>query len=165
MHVVVFLVLLGVSATAQVQLIADSSYVSDGALMLRFKLVNTTDHTISISIDNRRSLRQLNMSHTAAELLSSIPLSFILFYHKDKFINEAPNICDNQQPQRETIRIMQGQRHTLLFQTRCLSETVLTQLNKGHTLAYKMYIRYEDMGVMKTINTEQEKLKVKKPKF
>ncbi|MES2778944.1 MAG: hypothetical protein V4651_03505 [Bacteroidota bacterium] len=157
--------LLAVSTTAQVQLLPDSSYVQDGALVLRFKLTNATDHTVSLTIDKRRSLRQLNAPHTADDLLSSIPLNFVSFYHKDVFMDEEPAGCDNQLPQSETIQLQQGQVYPLLFQTHCLSETVLTQLNKGNTLQYKMYIHYEESGMMQTVKTERVKLKVKKPKF
>lgn len=159
------ILLLSVAGYAQLQLKTDTTYVQDGALVMRFKLVNQTHTTVSLVLDKRRSLEQLNAQHRGEVLAAAFPHNFILFYNKQLLIDEEPASCDHQQQQNETINLQPGQSFTLLFQTHCLSPAVLTQLNSGRKLGYEMVIRYEEGGVLKTVKTQRCKLKVRKPSF
>lgn len=161
----ILFLMVSAATQAQVQLRADSSYVQDGALVLRFRLVNPTAQTVSIKMDKRRSLLQLNKQEMNNVLSSSAPRNFMVFFMKGTLVDEEVKPCDFQLPQNEEIILQQGQEYPITFQTHCLSETVLKQLNKGKALYYEMYIRYEESGKLQTTKTERIKLKVKKPGF
>lgn len=162
--VIVFL-LLSLATEAQIQLRYDSSYASDGALVMRFKMLNQGTQIVSLKIDKRRSLLQLNNQAIQNSLIANTPQSFIVFYVKDKVVDETVPPCDFQQPLNEEIMLHQGQETTLVFQTHCLSKTVLGLINKGKTIPFEMYIRYEEAGTIKTVKTVRSKLKVKKQAY
>lgn len=157
--------LVSVASQAQVQLKPDSSYVKDGALVLRFKLVNPTAQVLSLKTDKRNALQQLNKQEMSDALLADAPRNFIIFFLKEKMVDEQVSPCDFKLAQYEEITLQQGQEYSIVFLTHCLSETVLTQLNKGKALHYEMYIRYEESGTLKIVKTEKVKIKVKKPAF
>jgi hypothetical protein len=159
------LLLFSLAVCAQLQLKNDTSFVQDGALVMRFSLVNQSPWPITLVLDKRRSLQQLNAQHSGEALIAEVPHHFILFYNKQLLIDEEPLSCDHQVQQHETIKLQPAQSFVLVFQTHCLSPTVLTQLNRGRALRYEMVMRYEEAGTFKTIKTQRGKLKVKKPTF
>lgn len=154
-----------IPVNGQVQLSSDSSWVEDGALVLRVKIMNPQADPVTIVIDNRRSLRQLDKSHASSDSLSEVPLSFVVFYKKKEFIDEQPLECDRQVPEREAVLIRGRGSYTMELKTRCLGETILTLLNSGIRLNYDLYLRYGYNGNMHTAKTGHVKLKIRKPRF
>lgn len=161
----ILVLLFSLAAEAQIQLRYDSSYASDGALVMRFKMLNPGTQTVLFKIDKRRSLLQLNNQGIQNSLTANTPQSFIVFYVKDKVVDETVTPCDFQQQQNEEITLHQGQEITLLFQTHCLSKTVLSLINKGKTVSFEMYIRYVEGTTIQTVKTVRSKLKVKKQAY
>lgn len=150
---------------AQVVVETDSSFVRDGALVLRVKIINRNAVAKRIGIDSRKTLRQLNSSQQEEVNKASTPQNYIFFWDGKQLINEESLDCDQQLPQYSIVNIPAQGTHEMLLETRCLSETVLTKLNSGKTLLYKLYVRYSESGIMHTSETVLTKLKVRKPHF
>lgn len=152
-------------ANAQVKLLPDSSYVQDGALVLSFKLSNQTAFDKTILMDNRKTLYQTNSSGLDSIIHQNVPQNVILFIDKHGIIEEGTERYDHQLPQITERKLKGGDEYLLNFETRCLSDSVLTQLNKGKRLRYKMYISYIENGTIHSVETPLTKLRVTKPTF
>ncbi|AMS26880.1 hypothetical protein AEM51_07455 [Bacteroidetes bacterium UKL13-3] len=163
--ILIFVCLFGRITNAQVKLHADSSYVQDGALVLSFTLSNKTSFDKTVLMDSRKTLYQINSSGLDSIMHQNAPQNVILFMDKNGIIEEETERCDDQLPQINERKLNRGDKYLLNFETRCLSESVLKQLNSGKRLRYKMYILYIENGIIHSVETPLIKLRVTKPAF
>jgi hypothetical protein len=133
---------------AQVLLSIDSIYVNDGALGIIVRLHNSDTEAVSVTVPRGNYLYQLPYAAGSLDsaLKSPVPVSFAVFYNRQKMIDEPVAACNSRVPASDELMLQPGHAKIVKYETRCLGSSVIEVLNGHQPLNLEFYMIYWHKG-------------------
>jgi len=161
------LLVLGVfTAQAQVNASIKGFRINDGALVLEATLANITTNELVADISDTKTLLQLPFPQKEGRLDSilrtSTPVTFVVFYDKDKMIDEPVMICDSRLSNMIQVKLGVQETYSISLESRCFSSSVIALFNKGKKVEAELYVLYRIGNKIYVARSAKTKVKIRK---